>query len=137
MTKENPFENWTYVPAESNEEYDFKKKIFNARGYCESIGKEFVREDLFKYHRKFLLVVEMEKDGIASLLTPGFIRRNKKTQRKNKIFPVPSFERGEILKYLNEDNIDAGREKMDGTFWNTEVGVKGGDISNKPPVLAR
>ena len=23
MTKENPFENWTYVPAESKEKYDF------------------------------------------------------------------------------------------------------------------
>jgi len=29
MTKENPFENWTYVPAESKKKYDFKKKIFN------------------------------------------------------------------------------------------------------------
>ncbi len=144
MKVENPFENWTYVSKSSEILENFKiemgnynsgEKILEARGYCEDRRASFAKEDLFIYNKKILLVIEKEdEEGVASLVIPGFLRRNKKTMGKNKIFPVPSIERGIILRYLNRDNIDCEREKMDGIFWNTEVGVGTFEVSNRSPI---
>lgn len=130
MTKENPFENWTYVSRSSDitkkfkireGDYNSREKVLEARGYCESRDSEFVREDLFKYNGMFLLVIEKkDKEDVTSLLIPGFVRRNK-IMGKNKIYPVSSDSKEKILRYLNRDNIDSGLEKMGGIFWNTEI----------------
>lgn len=133
MTNENPFENWTYVPASSDgREFNSKKKVFDARGHCERKGTTFVREDFFFYNEGIisgtrkdseyleegLLVIEEERNGLASLLIPGIVR-------DNKIYPLPSNERLNVLGYLNRDIIDDGGKKMAGVFWNIELGVTG------------
>ncbi len=128
MTGENIFENWTYIPMESTEEYDSKNKIFRSKEYSETRGLTFVREDLFKYNGELLLVIEnMDKKNIATLLIPGFVR-------KHKIHPIPSYEREIVMNHLNRDNIDSGRKKMVGVFWNNEISMRGSHGSNKPSV---
>lgn len=129
MSFENAFENWTYVPENSNEKYDSRNKIFKAKEYCEMQGFTFVREDFFKYKGELLLVVEKkDRKGISSLLIPGFIR-------KHNIHPIPSDERSVVLRHLNRENINGGSKKMDGFFWNTGVGVRKTEPSSGPPMI--
>jgi len=133
MAHGNPFENWTYVPANPDgREFNSRKKMFNAKGYCERKGTTFVREDFFIYNggmisgaredseylEEGLLVIEEERNGLASLLIPGIVR-------DNKIYPLPSNERQKVLRYLNRDIMERGGEKMDGTFWNIELDTRG------------
>ena len=129
MNFENVFENWTYIPEKSNGKYDSRNKIFKAKEYCEMQGSTFVREDFFKYKGGLLLVVEKkDREGISSLLIPGFVR-------EHTIHPLPSDERNVVLRHLNGDNIDGGGKQMDGVFWNAEIGVRKTEPSSGPPMI--